>query len=127
MPPEKPLPYTEDFHTADEYVDSLLRFATTSLLFQTLCGGVHILDFFTRSPSLYDLVLPKDWRSWLLDCNSMDFLDLLMRDDLDTSTQAKQPPDSLISYIKDIRRHSLCRGHTQRNLKALSRQVSSGM
>ncbi|KAF4620125.1 hypothetical protein G7Y89_g14697 [Cudoniella acicularis] len=68
MAPPKPLPYPTDpsFPTTDSYVTSLLNFTHTSTIFQTLCGGVHILDFFTRSPSLYHVVIPVEWRGWLL-------------------------------------------------------------
>ncbi|KAF7940410.1 uncharacterized protein EAE98_000537 [Botrytis deweyae] len=130
MPPEKPLPYPDDFSNADEYVDSLLNFATTSTLFQTLCGGVHILDFFIREPSLYHKILPEEWRAWLLEYPSMDFLDLLMRDDLSLARDtANPPPESLITYILNIRKHSLIRSVEKKNLSArkLPRHVAVGM
>jgi hypothetical protein len=128
MSPAKPIPFQDDFKTADEYVDSLLKFSAASTIFQTLCGGVHILDFFTQTPSLYHKVVPEEWRSWLMTCESMELLDFLMRDDLEVPRH-DTPPESLIKYIKDIRKHSL-----QRNLPAgtegdtkLPRQVSVGM
>ncbi|KAB8303888.1 hypothetical protein EYC80_005254 [Monilinia laxa] len=128
MPPEKPLPYPDDFSTADEYVDSLLHFATTSTIFQTLCGGVHILDFFIREPSLYHKILPEEWRAWLLACPSMDLLDLLMRDDL-SLPRDDPPPESLVQYIRAIRKHSLLRGVERANLSKtrLPRHVAVGM
>ncbi|KAA8573526.1 hypothetical protein EYC84_005111 [Monilinia fructicola] len=128
MPPEKPLPYPDDFSSADEYVDSLLHFATTSTIFQTLCGGVHILDFFIREPSLYHKILPEEWRGWLLACPSMDLLDLLMRDDL-SLPRDNPPPESLIQYIQDIRKHSLLRRVERANLSQtkLPRHVAVGM
>ncbi|RAL62783.1 hypothetical protein DID88_004625 [Monilinia fructigena] len=128
MPPEKPLPYPDDFSTADEYVDSLLHFATTSTIFQTLCGGVHILDFFIREPSLYHKILPEEWRAWLLACPSMDLLDLLMRDDL-SLPRDDRAPESLIQYIRDIRKHSLLRSVERANLSKtkLPRHVAVGM
>ena len=49
MGPDTPLPLPPDFTDANAYVESLLNFATTSRLLQTLCGGVHIQDF--RCPS----------------------------------------------------------------------------
>ncbi|EPE24853.1 hypothetical protein GLAREA_11434 [Glarea lozoyensis ATCC 20868] len=128
MTPERPIPYQDDFKSADEYVDSLLEFSAASTIFQTLCGGVHILDFFTQTPSLYHKVVPQEWRSWLLRRESMELLDFLMRDDLKTPRE-DSPPESLVKYIKDIRKHSL-----QRNLPVgkekdtrLPRQVSVGM
>ena len=58
MPPEKLLPYPDCWSSTDEYVDSLLEFAVTSDLFQILCGGVHILDFFTHEPGIFHNAIP---------------------------------------------------------------------
>lgn len=126
MAPDNPLPFSSEFKTAEEYVDSLLDFATTSTLFQTLCGGVHILDFFTREPGLYESVIPEEWHSWLSNCNSMELLDVLIRDDLDN---VSGPSPSLMEYIKDIRKHSLQRHYAPRKLKQskLPRNVAVGM
>src|SRR5271170_1072768 len=102
MPPLKALPISAEFEDVVSYVDSLLEFAASSTLFQTLCGGVHILDFFTRDPGLYDTVLPEEWRSWLMDCGSMELLDLLMRHNLDalhSRLEYSLPPLSLVQYI----------------------------
>ncbi len=126
MGPEKALPLPDQFSDVDAYVDSLLAFGSSSCLLQTLCGGVHILDFFTRSPDLYSVVLPLEWREWVKSQDMMDFLDLLMREDLrkfnlqeasNDTEGAKEgswrggllPPQSLIQYIRDVRRHSLKR------------------
>ena len=108
MTPAKPLPYSDNFSSAEEYVDSLLDFSASTTIFQTLCGGVHILDFFTREPRLYHTVIPQEWRSWLLACESMDLLDLLIRDELDL-VRADPPPKSFLKYIGEIRKHSLGR------------------
>jgi len=128
MPPAKAIPFADDFATADEYVDSLLRFSAASTIFQTLCGGVHILDFFTREPSLYHKVIPEEWRSWLLAQESMDLLNLLMRDDLEQA-RPDGPPESLITYIREIRKHSLRRNLPAREKKEskLPRHVAVGM
>ncbi|KAI9733465.1 MAG: hypothetical protein M1818_007213 [Claussenomyces sp. TS43310] len=129
MPPALALPISDSFDDVEEYVESSLRFTTTSTLFQTLCGGVHILDFFTREPSLYDAVIPEEWRSWLLACDSMELLDLLIRDDLDSTSCDRKPPASLLGYIKDVRKHSLGRSYTPKSLKQtiLPRHVAVGM
>lgn len=128
MPPSKPLPFGNDFANADEYVDSLLQFSAASTIFQTLCGGVHILDFFTREPSLYYKVIPAEWRTWLLAQDSMDLLNLLMRDDLVTrAPRADDAPESLIRYIKEIRKHSLQRPLPHREkIAKLPRHVAVG-
>jgi hypothetical protein len=133
MAPEKALPYCDEFASAEEYIESLLSFATSSTLFQTLCGGVHILDFFTQTPSLYDTVLPAPWRDYLMDIPTMSLLDLLIRLDLTDLTslprELQTPPESLLEYIKNIRRHSLNRGYKPRplNQKTLPRHVAVGM
>jgi hypothetical protein len=108
MPPRTPLPYSHEFASTDEYVDSLLKFCSASTIFQTLCGGVHILDFFTTTPSLYHTVVPDEWRDWLMSRESMDLLDLLMRDD-PSQAREDRPPQSLLKYIREIRKHSLRR------------------
>ncbi|KAI1342141.1 methyltransferase domain-containing protein [Xylariaceae sp. FL0016] len=128
MIPSKPLPYANCWDSPDQYVDSLLKFATTSDTFQILCGGVHILDFFTSDPGLYHWCIPPEWQPWLLQCDSMKLLDMLMRDDLDSLTDP-QPPESFLRYIKDIRRFSLARDFSSddRKLPKLTRQGSVGM
>ncbi|KAH8591129.1 methyltransferase domain-containing protein [Bisporella sp. PMI_857] len=109
MPPAKPLPCSDEFAGAEEYVDELLRFSATSGTFQTLCGGVHILDFFTGDRSLYHNVIPAEWREWLLARDSMELLDFLMRDELVTGGRWGDAPESLTAYVKVIRRLSLRR------------------
>ena len=127
MAPASPLPYSADFISADEYVDSLLRFSAASSIFQTLCGGVHILDFFTKEPSLYHRVIPEEWREWLMAQDSMDLLDFLMRDDPAKPRNDKQP-ESLVSYVKEIRKHSLRRTvERTRSTTQLPRHVAVGM
>ena len=128
MAPASPLPHADNFSTADEYVDALLEFSAASTIFQTLCGGVHILDFFTKEPSLYHTVIPQEWRSWLISCESMDLLDLLMRDHLDKARE-DSPPESLIKYIKDIRKHSLQRtvSSKRQSETKLPRHIAVGM
>ncbi|KAE9364579.1 hypothetical protein N431DRAFT_431432 [Stipitochalara longipes BDJ] len=128
MAPPTPLPFSEEFENTDAYISSLLSFCAASTIFQTLCGGVHILDFFTREPSLYHSVIPQEWRSWLLARESMDLLDLLMRDDL-SEPRTDSPPESLMNYIKEIRKHSLRRNLPLASGKEgkLPRHVAVGM
>src|ERR1700759_5238312 len=130
-PPNLPLPISSSqFASTESYVDSLLDFATTSSQLQTLCGGVHILDFFTRSPDLYSAVLPDDWREWFERVEIYDLLDLILRHDLDEIISARAsnfkaelhsesedrpsilydgetPPTSLLDFIIQVRRHAL--------------------
>lgn len=106
----EPLPFDGGFANTEDYVESLLCFTTSSDLFQHLCGGVHILDFFTREPDLYAALLPESWREWFHKSSIEDALDLLMRRDLDlASSQPGPPPSDLLDYIKAIRKHSLRR------------------
>ncbi|OAG04447.1 uncharacterized protein CC84DRAFT_1217900 [Paraphaeosphaeria sporulosa] len=118
MGPEAPLPLPAEFSDVDEYVESLLKFATTSWMLQTLCGGVHILDFYTRSPDLYATILPESWRKWFRGRDIMDILDLLMREDLGQFNDSSEeqtwrdgpvPPEELLLYIRDVRKHLLAR------------------
>ncbi|KAI1391369.1 methyltransferase domain-containing protein [Hypoxylon trugodes] len=126
--PTKPLPYPDSWESPDAYIEQLLEFVTTSDTFQILCGGVHILDFFTNEPGLFQSVVPHDWQPYLLGCEPIKFLDLLMRDNLDNLPDP-QPPESLAKYIKDIRRFSLARSFTPKKekLPKLTRMVSVGM
>ncbi|KAI0881106.1 methyltransferase domain-containing protein [Annulohypoxylon maeteangense] len=127
MRPIKALPYPDCWDSTEAYVEQLLKFATTSNTFQVFCGGVHILDFFTNEPGLFQTILPQDWQPYILQCKPMEFLDLLMRDNLD-EIQDPQLPDSLVKYIKDIRRLSLAREFSSKEkLPKLTRMVSVGM
>lgn len=129
MRPEKDLPFSDEFSSAEEYVQSLLHFADTSDIFRILCGGVHILDFFTNEPGLFYTTLPEEWQKFLLQCEPMDLLNLLMRDDLDAVASGPDggPPDSLLRYAKDIRRLSLRRSFSPAKSQKLARQVTLGM
>ena len=136
MDPQKALPFPPIHACVEDYVEALLEFVTTSDVLQTLCGGVHILDFLTRDPDLFEAVLPPEWRSWLRLFEIPDILDLLMREDLDglleTSDRESMsynvrglnagprgstsqwrggplPPKSLLIYILQIRNLSLDR------------------
>lgn len=131
------LPLGSEWTSEDEYVQSVLNFATSSDLFRNLCGGVHILDFLTREPDLYTTVLPQEWRDWfeLVDIDRV--LDLLMRDDLgkygDASIENKRsspsPPKSLIDYVRTIRKHCLQRHFTpvSDTIAELPNHISVGM
>jgi hypothetical protein len=120
MGPDTPLPLPLEFDNVDDYIESVLQFTTSSWLLQTLCGGVHILDFYTRSPDLYTTILPQSWREWFRSRDIMDVLDLLMREDLvqfDHSGHGDAqiwrggpaPPDELLDYIRKVRKHLLAR------------------
>lgn len=138
MVPEKPLPYPPGHTSAEGYVEELLEFVTTSDLLQTLCGGVHILDFLVREPDLYETVLPPEWRDWLRPREIPDVLDLLMREDIDVLLKQSSgdhssciapdslnyeadgsapwrggplPPQSLLQYIESVRNLALDRSY----------------
>ena len=126
---ERPLPLQENTVDTD-YVDSLLSFITSSDLFQRVCGGIHILDFLTQEPDLYNTVLPQAWTEWFQLPEVSDILDLFLREDItvietlidlnnDSSRRQNDtlptwrglpcPPSSLLNYVHAIRRHSLLR------------------
>lgn len=124
MKPSKPLPFPSHFADVDVYIESLLFFATSSEIFQSLCGGVHVLEFLTREPDLYASLLPEEWRQFFDGHDVSDILDLLMRFDLSTFSRSQAysnqqedtgwrsgriPPSSLLKYIKLVRQHSLNR------------------
>lgn len=111
MAPSEPLPYhSHEFNSADEYVNSLLNFSTSSVVFKTLCGGVHIVDFFTtQKQSLFHGIIPQEWQVWLLSREPMALMDFLLRDDLDAITSCGSAPKTLIDYVREIRRHNLHR------------------
>jgi hypothetical protein len=145
MGPDTPLPLPAEFTNTDDYVESLLNFSTSSWLLQTLCGGVHILDFYTRSPDLYSHILPQSWRDWFKTRDIMDILDLLMREDLgqfdvnqgDSAVEWRggpAPPDELLEYIKTVRKHLLARDFPPPNSKVatsekptIPRHIATGM
>ncbi|KAL1875975.1 hypothetical protein Plec18167_005236 [Paecilomyces lecythidis] len=151
MKPRSPLPLSDEWKDADSYVDALLSFATTTTLFQNLCGGVHILDFLTREPDLFTTLLPEDWRKFFEQHDIQDILHLLMREDIDplrerisqlsngvseesTNSEGGKwkggplPPVSLLDYIHQIRRFSLRRDFTPSNTKGtIPRHVAVGM
>jgi hypothetical protein len=144
MGPDAPLPLPAEFDNTEDYVESLLQFTTSSWLLQTLCGGVHILDSYTRSPDLYATILPQSWREWFKSRDIMDILDLLMREELaqfghggdkenEVWRDGPAPPDDLLEYVKTVRKHLLGRDFPPRGsgLKpqkpALARHIALGM
>ncbi|KAK4501072.1 hypothetical protein PRZ48_006878 [Zasmidium cellare] len=145
--PEKLLPFCEDFTSTEEYVDSLLDFVGTDEMLRTLCGGVHILDFFTSEPSLYSKIMPQDWRDFFAQHDVMNLLDLFMRDNLDEFSQSgsdsatswkngPSPPQALLDYLRIVRRHLLTRipggsqcsrNRAMKPTQKLARHVAVGM
>lgn len=154
MRPLHSLPINPPFENSREFVESLLAFVTSSKLFQTLCGGVHLLDFLTVEPNYYCTVLPSEWREWF-DLHDVDaLLDFFLREDQDFLENLRysasnsgnspldefgpplwrglpSPPASLLDYVLAIRKHSLNRGFAASNIRSVSatipRQVAVGM
>ena len=118
-PPPHPFPVSPRFANAkpEDYLDSLLALAESPLL-RTLCGGVHILDFFTRDTptaptDIYRAVLPPDWISFFETQPIDDILDLLLRTPLPDFPAAV--PATLRSFVSTVRDHSLQRAFVRRD------------
>ncbi|KAJ5462761.1 hypothetical protein N7475_007705 [Penicillium sp. IBT 31633x] len=144
MTTRSPLPLSEEWKDPDEYVQALLSFATESVMFMNICGGVHILDFLTRDPDLYAALLPEDWRSFFEQHDIHSILQLLLREDIgplcetaETSADSENgrtwnggafPPTSLLEYIRNIRRLSLRREFTSpAKSERVPRHIAIGM
>ncbi len=147
MGPQTALPLPAGYTNTEEYVEALLHFVTFSDLFQLLVGGVHILDFFARSPDLYEWLLDAAWRQWFELHELQDLLDFFLREDMgifmlegiytDSWRGKRLPPESLIKYIAAIRDLSLARdfrtpqtsenGVSHNNCDAIPRHTASGM
>ncbi|KAJ5469123.1 hypothetical protein N7475_006875 [Penicillium sp. IBT 31633x] len=115
---DRPLPISGAWEHHDAYIEALLGFTTTSVLFMNLCGGVHMVDFLTREPDLYTQVLPKDWIFFFEQHDTQDIIRLLLREDIEHLRGADEssvdqssgtwnggafPPQSLLDYIFNIR------------------------
>lgn len=128
--PRHDLPIDPSFSDEIKYVESLLRFVTSSNLFQTLCGGVHVLDFLLKDTTLYSTVIPQEWSMWFEKYTIYEILDVLMHKDLTVveslCCQQKEnlaslreneahdqvlPPLTLLEYVQAIRKHALVRSY----------------
>jgi hypothetical protein len=118
--PRCSLPLDPAWVNEDEYVESLLRFVSTSTLFKNLCGGVHVLDFLTRSPDLYSAVLPADWRAWFEEVDVHDLLHVLLHARTEELSggpnltardggRLAEAPREFVEYVRMVRVHSLVR------------------
>ena len=135
------LPIHSSFESDDDFLASILNFANDCHIFQTICGGVHILDFLTKDPDLYHTILPPDWCQWFDDLSVTDVIDFLLYGELayDRSAAAlsscrrmkPSPPDTLINYVREVRRHTLLRGFQPCDEEieklGISREVARGM
>ncbi|OQE39789.1 hypothetical protein PENCOP_c006G03469 [Penicillium coprophilum] len=139
-----PLPLPDEWEDPDEYVQALLSFATESVMFMNVCGGVHILDFLTRDPDLYTSLLPEDWRSFFDHHDIHSILQLLLREDISPLCESAEtnaapvngrtwnggafPPATLLAYIQNIRRLSFRREFSPpEKSEPLPRHIAVGM
>ncbi|KAL9623934.1 MAG: hypothetical protein Q9160_001926 [Pyrenula sp. 1 TL-2023] len=145
MAPISRLPLQSCWASEEEYVNSLLDFAASNDLFRNLCGGIHVLDFLTREPPIYYTILPTEWRQWIEKVHIDDWLDLLLREDLERVSKIIQPgdeargadpwrgytcpPQTLVAYIRSIRRYSLRRDVCETNSvdRNIPRYLAVGM
>lgn len=123
MIPNRPLPISGVWETPDAYIEALLPFTTTSVLFMNLCGGVHMVDFLTREPDVYTTTLPEEWREFFQHHDIQDIIYLLLREEIGPLRAATQPveesgrtwrggafpPQSLLDYIFNVRQLALLR------------------
>lgn len=114
--PKCPLPLPPTHTNVENYVESLLDFVASSDLMQLLCGGVHILDFFTQEPDLYTWLLSEKWREWFDLHDLQDVLDFLLREDVASMINGDMPwrgkpapPADLVEFVHQIRSLSLDR------------------
>lgn len=105
---ESTLPHHQSFPSSDAYIASLINFTSSTPLFHQLVGGVHILDFFTSSPPLYDSILPLTWREYFETKSIEEILEILLRTDLST-VYPKGIPYSLYEFAGNVQRHELLR------------------
>lgn len=136
MSPHTPLPLPPKFSDVDSYLDSLFTFCSNSAIWAQLCGGVHILDFFTRDPDLYAWLLPQEWREWFDVHELDDILDFLLREDLAVFERSDSihwrghppPPSTLLEYVRSVRDLLLDRSFTPTSeVPTLPKHVSVGM
>ncbi|CAG8934929.1 unnamed protein product [Penicillium salamii] len=140
---DRPLPISEAWQTPDAYIEALLSFSTTSVLFMNLCGGVHMVDFLTREPDLYTTSLPEDWREFFTHHDIQDIIHLLLREDIDPLRNTDEPavdqgsrrwnegafpPQTLLDYIHTVRQLTLQREiRTPTPTSELPKQVAMRM
>ncbi|CAG7938090.1 unnamed protein product [Penicillium olsonii] len=143
MASDRPLPISGAWETPDAYIEALLSFSTTSVLFMNLCGGVHMVDFLTREPDLYTTSLPEDWRQFFTQHDIQDIIRLLLREDVEplrgaTGPAVDQssrtwnggafPPQTLLEYISNVRQLTLQRDMCNASPKSeLPKQVAMRM
>ncbi|KAJ5921428.1 hypothetical protein N7466_009754 [Penicillium verhagenii] len=124
MSSNRPLPIAEVWECPDAYIEALLSFSTTSVLFMNLCGGVHMVDFLTREPDVYKSILPEDWRDFFDQHDVQDIIHLLLREDIQLLQASRElgtdkssstwnggafPPQTLLDYISKVRQLALAR------------------
>ncbi|KAI9716161.1 MAG: hypothetical protein M1828_000444 [Chrysothrix sp. TS-e1954] len=137
MGPDPPLPLPDGYTDVDQYVNDLLEFITTSDLLENLCGGVHILDFFTRSsPDLYTQVIEAEWRRWF-DLHSLEnVIYFILHEDVialsrDPSCKTwrgqELPPKTFIVFIASVRRLLLRRDFQGSDDEKIPRNIAVGM
>jgi hypothetical protein len=98
------------------------------------------LDFLTRQPDLYTIILPVEWRTWFDEVEIDDVLHLLLRAPMEAEGNANlchperdailpSPPASLLEYVRTIRRHCLQRDYEvdKKEVPEMPRHLKVGM
>ena len=141
--PKHPLPFQDSYENVDNYMSDLLSFVTTSDVFNTLCGGLHILDFFVSTPDLYTKTIEASWREWFAEHSVETLLDYFLREDAAfLGSEEEQygrdpgskwrgkhlPPASLNQYVSSIQQLALRRHFVPKSkVGPMSKRVSVGM
>lgn len=113
IPQPHSLPITPNFDNVDDYIAHLIKLHKQPLI-QTLCGGVHILDFFAVDPphDIYSQVLPESWRNFLEALEMEEILRILLHAKPEEITAYPDIPTDFASWILEVRLGCLERDYT---------------
>ncbi|RPA88214.1 hypothetical protein BJ508DRAFT_410081 [Ascobolus immersus RN42] len=113
LPQAHSLPIPGDFDNVDDYIEHLIELHKQPFI-ATLCGGVHILDFFARDPpyDVYTQVLPQAWCTFLESLEMSQILELLLHSSTETILSTPNIPADFATWIIEVRKGCLNRDYT---------------
>ena len=131
------LPLPQGYSDVEKYIRELLSFVSSSEILQTLVSRVHILDFYTATPNLYESIFDQDWRQWFALHDIDTLLHFFIREDLaqfqdeeksPTWREESLPPESLVNYLQRLRSLTLSRTFQKQDVeRPMPRQLAVGM